>query len=175
MFPNLMQFLSDAEGIASDTAYVVTASSGSRVSVSDLGGTDSLTFTDALPTLAKQTPGIMGFDRISTDLTIDLNRDGTSVWTEDLLIRNFFADPSSNLPGQGFIETIGGISGTDILAANFSVWPPLPFSRFRDGDAGDTTFVIDVAGGISYIEDKGGTDTITFTGGAPTLGCLLQV
>jgi hypothetical protein len=29
------------------------------------------------------------------------------VWTEDLNIRDFFADSSSPLPGQGFIETIG--------------------------------------------------------------------
>ena len=172
-------YLTDSEGIASDTAYVVTASSGGGTFVSDLGGTDSLTFADASLTLAKPSPGLMGFDRRSTDLSIDLNRDGLLVWTGDLMIRNFFADSSSNLAGVGFIETLGGISGTDILAADFSAWSPppllsppfpMPFSRFQSGDAGDTTFVIDVAGGVTYIEDKGGIDAITFTGGAPTLG-----
>ncbi|MBD2091782.1 hypothetical protein H6F67_18210 [Microcoleus sp. FACHB-1515] len=158
---------------ASDTAYVVTAASGGGTTISDSGGTDSLTFTDASPTLAKRTPGVMGFDRFSTNLYVDLNRDGQDVWTEDLTIVDFFANPSSNLPGRGFIETIGGISGTDILAADFSIWPPpffMPFLRSRDGDAGDTTFVIDVAGGVTYIEDRGGIDTVTFTGGSPTLG-----
>jgi hypothetical protein len=109
------RFLTDSQGIASDTAYVVTASSGGGIFAADSGGTDSLTFTDASPTLAKRTPGIMGFDRFLTDLYIDLNRDGSFVWTEDLNIRDFFADSSSPLPGQGFIETIGNLSGTDIL------------------------------------------------------------
>jgi hypothetical protein len=49
---------------------------------------------------------------------VDLNRDGEFVGTNDLMIHNFFAD-STNVPGNGFIETIGNLSGTDILNWTF--------------------------------------------------------
>jgi Ca2+-binding RTX toxin-like protein len=61
---------------------------------------------------------------------VDLNRDGEFVGTNDLMIHNFFAD-STNVPGNGFIETIGNLSGTDILKLDFSTY-------FLGGDSSDT-------------------------------------
>jgi len=174
------RFLTDSQGIASDTAYVVTASSGGGIFAADLGGTDSLSFTDAFPTLAKRTPGIMGFDRFLTDLYIDLNRDGSFVWTEDLLIRDFFADSSSPLPGRGFIETIGNLSGTDILDLDLLDYVPgspgndrlfgLGGSNYLTGGDGDDTYIIKALdGGHSSILDTSGTDTLIFTDAFPAL------
>ena len=163
-----LDLLNHVQSGADNNSYVLTASTDRGKTLFDTGGTDTLRFTDAAPVLTRQRSGVMGFWRMSTNLLVDLDQDGElNDWPDDLTINNFFADSYGTAPGSGFIETIGDISGADILA-NLSN-PPFPLRI--SGGRGNDTFIVDVVtGGVFYIEDQGGIDTLTFTGDAPTLG-----
>lgn len=138
-------FLAGGEG---NDIYVLNASrEGGGVQLDDSSGIDILRFTDASPALKSLTPGVMGFSRLgySTDLWVDLNRngeidyvvDGNEIIFQDLQILNFFGGSHSNTPGSGFIETIGNLSGADILAIDF------PRYFLRVGDSGNNTLIGD--------------------------------
>lgn len=57
--------------------------------------------------------GVAGLQRTSTDLIIDLNRDGLAKPEDDLSIVNFFDGVSA---GSGFIETLENLSGSSVLS-----------------------------------------------------------
>jgi hypothetical protein len=71
-----------------------------------------LTLTDITLSLAAPSAGLAGLQRNDTTLMIDLNKDGLIAANNDLAILDFFASTGT---GAGFIETVGNLSGTDIL------------------------------------------------------------
>jgi Ca2+-binding RTX toxin-like protein len=74
--------------------------------------------------------GIAGLGRMGTSLVIDTNKDGWADQWSDVSITNFF-DAAGTGAGSGFIETVGNLSGEEILAAELPevtfeqpVWEP---------------------------------------------------
>ncbi|MBD2585313.1 putative Ig domain-containing protein, partial [Planktothricoides raciborskii] len=74
--------------------------------------------------------GIAGLGRMGTSLVIDTNKDGWANQWSDVVITNFF-DAAGTGAGSGFIETVGNLSGEEILAAELPevtfeqpVWEP---------------------------------------------------
>ena len=159
-----MSFIFSNSGISGDS-YVLTASTDRGKTLFDEGGIDTLRFTDAAPVLTRQQSGVMGFWRLSTNLLVDLDQDGKlNDWSDDLTISNFFADSYDTAPGSGFIETIGNLSGTDILG--------LDLLDYIQGGSGNDSYVMTVSTSIDRgktLSDDGGTDALRFTDAAPVL------
>jgi Domain of unknown function (DUF4114)/RTX calcium-binding nonapeptide repeat (4 copies) len=103
-------------GLGDDRYILTDRNGGSRIS--DLGGIDVLSLREG------GTPdrislnidgfnrGVAGLQRTSTDLIIDLNRNGVIDPVDDLTIANFFDGVSA---GSGFIETLENLSGSSTL------------------------------------------------------------
>ncbi len=87
--------------------------------------------------------GQIGLVRNGSDLAIDLNQDGRYQADSDLTIVNFF-NASANGAGPGFIETVGTLSGNQILSTVPNI----------DGSA---------PGGVNIIKGTGNPDILTGT------------
>ena len=129
-------------GSGSDTYTVEVKGIGGGVEIDDSEGTaDALIVLEVLN--ATKTPvnlaaaalaeGTVGLGRVGTSLVIDVSSDGIATQEKDIVITNFF-DASGTAAGTGFIETVGNLSGAEILAAQLPevtfeqpvVEPPTP-------------------------------------------------
>ncbi len=103
-------------GGAGDDLYIVDAANSGGSLIEDDGGTDSLIIPGQTLVIGLN-PGQIGVTRggeLNADLWIDLNADGNFNSATDLRIVDFF----NNLdPGTGFIETLGNLTGEEILQA----------------------------------------------------------
>jgi RHS repeat-associated protein len=104
-----------AGGIENNT-YNLDSTNVSGSTIEDLGGSDTANLAGITLALQGLQAGITGFARDNENLIIDINQDGVASPIGDLTISNFFVDSAfENQSGFGFIETIDGISATDIL------------------------------------------------------------
>ncbi|MGB3267182.1 MAG: S8 family serine peptidase [Microcoleus sp.] len=99
-----------------------TKSGGSKIQAGS--GTDSLVLTDVTAALSLS-PGTVGVGRSGTSLLADINKDGKINAADDIEILNFFDSATSSLPGSGFVENVGGLSGNSILS-RFAPPRPIP-------------------------------------------------
>ena len=103
-------------GGADDDSYILEAATSGGSLIEDYGGTDTLVI-EGETLVIDFTPGQIGVKRdgdgkFKSELRVDLNKNGTFDLSTDLRIIDFF----NNLdPGKGFIETVGNLSGSDIL------------------------------------------------------------
>jgi Ca2+-binding RTX toxin-like protein len=106
--------------------------------------------------------GIAGLGRMGTSLVIDTNKDGWADQWSDVSITNFF-DAAGTGAGSGFIETVGNLSGEEILAAELPevtfeqpIWEPpiaidpLPPEVVDNSDANDPPLVTNPISGQSH-------------------------
>ncbi len=105
----------DINEVGNDT-YILDATNAAGSSIQDFGGTDSLILENAQIALVKAQPGKMGLGRLNTSLIVDLNQDGVLNPNTDLSIVNFYVDRFTNTIGFGFLESVGNVSGNDVLA-----------------------------------------------------------
>ncbi|MEG4634793.1 S8 family serine peptidase, partial [Microcoleus sp. AR_TQ3_B6] len=140
-----------------DDFYVLNATSAGGSIIADDSGTDSLTLNGLTLAigLAAGTAGVTRGGEFNTDLQIDLNKDGVFKAADDLLILDFFAEPNLE-QGDGFIEQVGNLSGTDILKSFPLKATPGP--DFLPGGSGDDN--IDGLGGNDEIEGNQGNDSL---------------
>ncbi|MBE9119692.1 S8 family serine peptidase [Tychonema sp. LEGE 07199] len=99
-----------------------TTSAGSKIQAGT--GNDSLVLTDVTAALSLS-PGTVGVGRSGTSLLADINKDGKINAADDIEILNFFDSATSSLPGSGFVENVGGLSGNSILS-QFAPPRPIP-------------------------------------------------
>ncbi|WP_373534377.1 S8 family serine peptidase [Microcoleus sp.] len=99
-----------------------TTSAGSKIQAGT--GNDSLVLTDVTAALSLS-PGTVGVGRSGTSLLVDINKDGKINAADDIEILNFFDSATSSLPGSGFVENVGGLSGNSILS-RFAPPRPIP-------------------------------------------------
>ena len=116
--------------------YVLNGTSAGGSIIADDSGTDSLTLNGLTLAigLAAGTAGVTRGGQFNTDLQIDLNKDGVFKAADDLLILDFFAEPNLN-KGDGFIETVGNLSG-DAILKSFPL-KATPGPDFLPGGSGD--------------------------------------
>ncbi|MGB3402093.1 MAG: calcium-binding protein, partial [Microcoleaceae cyanobacterium] len=100
-------------GMGDDT-YQLIASNHSGVVIEDLEGNDTLTLGIVSLSLSQPTDNIIGLGQDHTNLMIDINQDGVINSQNDITILDFF-DDLTIFAGEGFIENIANLSGTDIL------------------------------------------------------------
>jgi Ca2+-binding RTX toxin-like protein len=94
-------------GSGNDTYFIENSfSNGSSVVIADADGIDSLSFSTSFDLLNS-------FSKSGTTLLVDFNGDQVLNATEDISILNFFN--SSGNVGSGFIETVGNLTGADII------------------------------------------------------------
>jgi Ca2+-binding RTX toxin-like protein len=99
--------------------YIVKLEESAGDIIQDSEGNDriqllSATDTEVSLSLSQLSAGNMGLIRLKNDLFIDRDRDGAIAPEVDLIIIDFFQEFSS-YAGNGFIEEIGNLAGTDIL------------------------------------------------------------
>jgi Ca2+-binding RTX toxin-like protein len=84
--------------------------------INDEGGTNDIVILPEEITLSlnRLYTGRTGFAQVDQDLVIDLNQDGVAIKQDDLWIHNFFGNLGYN-KGTGFIETVGNLTGEQIL------------------------------------------------------------
>ncbi|MGC9528298.1 MAG: S8 family serine peptidase [Limnospira sp.] len=96
--------------------YLLEAATAGGSLIEDDGGNDALVIQGAALAIGFN-PGQIGVTRggeLNTELWVDLNADGIFNPSTDLQIIDFF----NNLePGTGFIETVGNLTGQNILQA----------------------------------------------------------
>jgi len=145
------------EGGIGDDFYVLNATSAGGSIIADDNGTDSLTLNGLTLAigLAAGTAGVTRGGEFNTDLQIDLNKDGVFNATDDLLILDFFAEPNLE-QGDGFIETVGNLSG-DAILKSFPL-KATPGPDFLPGGSGDDS--IDGLAGNDEIEGNQGNDSL---------------
>ncbi len=103
------------DGGIGDDVYEVGVATGGGTVIRDASGSDGL-YLDAEITFAAPSEGIIGLERQEADLIIDLDGNGILEPNNDLVITDFFS-PAEIIPGSGFIETVGNLSGSDIVEA----------------------------------------------------------
>ncbi|MFB8796713.1 MAG: S8 family serine peptidase [Microcoleus sp.] len=143
-------------GIGNDF-YVLNGTSAGGSIIADDNGTDSLTLNGVTLAigLAADTAGVTRGGEFDTDLLIDLNKDGVYKVADDLFIPNFFAEPNLE-KGDGFIETVGNLSG-DAILKSFPL-KATPGPDFLNGGSGDDS--IDGLAGNDQIEGNQGNDSL---------------
>ncbi|MBT9315774.1 Calx-beta domain-containing protein [Leptothoe spongobia] len=82
----------------------------------DAGGIDELTINGDNFSLQRLSANHIGFGRDRKTLIVDLDQNGQIDTDNDLNILNFFANDYDDTKGDGFIETVGSLSGDDIIA-----------------------------------------------------------
>jgi Ca2+-binding RTX toxin-like protein len=116
-------------GSGNDT-YQLDAATAAGSKIQDTSGTDTLNLNGITLSLNAPASGTAGIGRNGTSLWIDLNYDGVIKATEDLSISDFFTPAQNNQAGASFIETVGNLSGTNILnnatTVNVDQPPPPP-------------------------------------------------
>ncbi len=144
-------------GGTGDDFYVLNATSAGGSIIADDSGTDSLTLNGLTLAigLASGTAGVTRGGEFNTDLLIDLNKDGVFKAADDLLILDFFAEPNLE-KGDGFIETVGNLSG-DAILKSFPL-KATPGPDFLEGGRGDDN--IDGLAGNDTIEGNQGNDSL---------------
>ncbi|WP_054464452.1 Calx-beta domain-containing protein [Planktothricoides sp. SR001] len=112
-----------AGGGLGDDLYIVPLDSG--VIIGDAGGNDTIRFESGNLALIPPTVGQIGIGTIGTGhLVIDTNKNGVLEPNppnlfpfNDMTIQNFYTSDSQGkcIPDFGFIETVGNLSGQEIL------------------------------------------------------------
>ena len=102
-----------------DDTYVVKINESGGDLIQDTQGNDTIqlltsTDTEVVLSLANPTAGTIGIAKQDSNLIIDLDRDGVANSEDDLTILDFWNESGTGR-GDGFIETIANINGTDIL------------------------------------------------------------
>jgi Ca2+-binding RTX toxin-like protein/subtilisin-like proprotein convertase family protein len=145
------------EGGIGDDFYVLNGTSAGGSIIADDNGTDSLTLNGLTLAigLAAGTAGVTRGGEFNTDLLIDLNKDGVFKPADDLLILDFFAEPNLE-KGDGFIETVGNLSG-DAILKSFPL-KATPEDDFLPGGSGNDS--IDGLAGNDTIEGNQGNDSL---------------
>jgi hypothetical protein len=101
-------------GGADDDTYLVDRVLTAGTIIDDTEGTnDTLTLTGGASLTATD------ISRTGTTLLIDFDRNGVFDATKDLSIKNYFANPTGNIRGTGFIENLTGVKSATVL--NLSV------------------------------------------------------
>ncbi|GGA04626.1 hypothetical protein CYANOKiyG1_16940 [Okeania sp. KiyG1] len=100
-------------GKGNDT-YQLNAKNSGGSKIIDTGGKDTLNLGGAQLSQGGLTKGKVGFERDSTNLIIDLNKNGKFEQGKDLVVENFFA-ALGRKQGSGFIEQVDNLSGEVIL------------------------------------------------------------
>ena len=170
-------------GIGNDT-YVLDPLTGGGTQIQDDSGIDSLKLTTVTSTPGNQarstptqitatpvninraipTKELTGLQRNGSNLSIDLNKDGIINAKEDLTVLNFFSK-SGTQAGAGFIESVGNLSGNEVL--NFLRNIPTDGDDVLIGTPGDD--VISGGAGNDTINGGGGNDTLLGGDGDDTL------
>ncbi|MEK0196266.1 calcium-binding protein, partial [Microcoleus anatoxicus] len=119
------------------------------------------------PTLSLSlSSGNTGLTRQGTSLLIDINKDGIARATDDIVISDFFG-ASATVEGVGFIENVGNLAGSEILAANLTEATSAPGSSATSGTPGNDNLIGTSADdNIAGLE---GNDTISGLDGNDTL------
>jgi|GEM_PF-1508482 Ca2+-binding RTX toxin-like protein/subtilisin-like proprotein convertase family protein len=133
-------------GAGSDT-YVLDSMTAAGTAIEDSeGDADSLTLTGITLSVDATLPaGAVGLQRQGTNLAIDINADGVFDET-DLTVENFFA-ANDTVAGTGYIETVGNLTGEEILAGVTEAQPPAAMVELS----------------IDSVSAAEGTGTLTFT------------
>ncbi|MCU0545276.1 MAG: S8 family serine peptidase [Oscillatoriaceae cyanobacterium Prado104] len=168
-------------GGAGDDLYLLNATLAGGNIIADGGGNDTLTLNGVTVAigLASGTAGVTRGGEFNTDLLVDINRNGVFNPAVDLLILDFFADRNLE-PGEGFIETVGNLSGDTILASfplKATSGPDflsggssddrlegLPGNDTIDGDAGDDSLF-----GNTGNDELNGDELIAIAGAGGTV------
>jgi Ca2+-binding RTX toxin-like protein len=95
-------------GGGNDT-YIVSRTLGGGTIIDDASGANDTLSLSGNPVTTSE------ISRNGTTLLIDLNQNSVFDPTSDLSIKNFFASTISNNAGSGFIENVGGLSGSTVL------------------------------------------------------------
>jgi Ca2+-binding RTX toxin-like protein len=135
------------------------ASGSDRLILQNAGGTNQNLYLNGLEA------GKMGIARDNTALGIDFNKDEQVVAGDDLVILDFF-NASGDGPGSGFIETVGELSGNEIIAALNDDTTPGDYNIIEGTDGPDTLQGTDSPdsilgnGGSDSIDDDGAGDDV---------------
>lgn len=155
------------QGGSGRDVYSINLAFGSQfgLEIKDSGGNDTLILNDPFgldPVLSFDglAAGTTGAIRENGNLAVDLNQDGTIKPEDDLAIADFFNDAGN--AGKGFIETIGGLSGNEILQALGSSGTPTLSGTQRNDKLEGTSQ-------SERLEGKGGNDRLLAAGGDDTL------
>ena len=158
-------------GSAGNDRYLIPPDA-TKVQIQDTDGIDRLDFLDfpgnisTSPALLALSSGNIGLTRQGTSLLIDINKDGIARATDDIVISDFFG-ASATVAGAGFIETVGNLTGSAILAANLTEATAAPGSSASTGTPGNDSLTGTV--GNDNISGLEGNDTIVGLDGNDTL------
>lgn len=130
------------------------ASGSDRLILQNAGGANPVLYLNGLEA------GQMGIAEDSNALGIDLNRDGQVRLGDDLIILDFF-NAAGDGPGSGFIETVGELSGNEIIAALNDDTIPGDYNIIEGTDGPDNLEGTDAADSIL---GNGGSDSISNNG-----------
>ncbi|NEQ38756.1 MAG: beta-propeller fold lactonase family protein [Okeania sp. SIO3I5] len=142
-------------GGGNDT-YELDSKTAAGSKIIDSAGNDTLDLTEI-------NLFISDLGRVGKNLVIDINYDGKFTGKQDLTIKNFFTQ-SGKEKGKGFIETVDGLNGTDILSNLSQESGPLiktgndKNNRLRGSKGED---IIDGLGGNDVLTGNDGNDTLT--------------
>ena len=100
-------------GKGNDT-YQLNAKTAKGSRINDTEGEDALELQGANLSTKGLAKGKTGYARQDNDLIIDINKDAKITPEDDLTIENFFTEDGYN-KGDGFMETVGNLKGSDIL------------------------------------------------------------
>ncbi len=129
----------------------INDTSGSdRLILQNVGGTNQTLYLNGLEA------GQVGIAEDNNALGIDLNRDGQVVLGDDLVILDFF-NAAGDGPGSGFIETVGELSGNEIIAALNDDTTPGDYNIIEGTDGPDS---LEGTDGADSILGNGGSDSI---------------
>jgi Ca2+-binding RTX toxin-like protein len=133
-----------AGGSGNDSYIIESGFSNSSVVISDADGIDSLSINNTFDLLTS-------FSKSGTTLLVDLNGDQVLNAAEDISILNFFN--SSGSAGSGFIETVGNLTGANIL--NRFASAPISAADFN-GDGKSDILWRNTNSGEAYIYQMNG-------------------
>lgn len=119
-------------GTGNDTYRLNANNAGGSTIIDTNGNNDRLNLSGATLSLGLG-EGKVGVERNGTSLVIDLNQNGRYNANQDLTIEHFFAE-GTRARGDGFIETVGNLSGNEIFRAS-PVYYEFKFEN-TGGDAG---------------------------------------
>ncbi|WP_082218482.1 CHRD domain-containing protein [Kamptonema formosum] len=133
-------------GAGSDTYVLDSMTAAGTMIMDSEGDADTLTLTGITLSVDATLPaGAVGLQRQGTNLVIDINADGVFDET-DLTVENFFT-ANDTVAGTGYIETVGNLTGEQILASVTEAPTPAPMME------------LSIAGGSA----AEGSDTLAFT------------